>query len=542
MGTLTHTERAEIRALVAARRTERRHAEQAERAERYEQDRRERGARADVLSAEAERHDARSADLAERRRLHLVALTHAAHVEERDALRAAHTDALRAAADSATKVRRERKRRERERELVAARQRDEWKRAHALAPMTPYALLALTVDCAENLGVQATEDERSETVAWALARIGARHGFAPSATDVERSWVKRIMRVRILDERKRIARRNDSRAWEAVMSDWDDSGAGDEGFTRDDAIRNNVWHAFQAPALIRSASAAGIGADYLADALGIAGEDERLALTAGLSESHRQAPALAAALGISESATRKRLERGRSALRERWQSASDLVAEVASVQAAESEREYVQLTAAERGAADLVDVARQRTYALTAARVLTSAPVGCGRWHEGLPALPANRAAWADSERAARAEGFAERFGALLARSAEHERVTPRVALRRSADYRQRRLWGQGGESVRALMLAAIAAPADSAPRVLRMTTPSAGAAGIGSVADTVASARALRRSALAAVYRERLALALMASAQRVIRRKWLCTLAARRVGALLTSPSHTSR
>lgn len=524
---MTHSERAALRALIAERRAEQRHAEQAERAERYNEQRAERAATTEQGDGG---YAQRSAELAERRRLQLVALTHERHAAERDTLRAAHSDALRAAADSAVQVRRERKRRERERELVAARQRDEWKRAHALAPMTPFALLSLVVNVSETLRAT-TDDERSETVAWALARIGTRHGFTPSATDVERSWLARIMSARILDERQRAERRNDSRAWASVM-EADDA---DERDSQAERTRTNVWSAFQAPPLIRAASAASIGADYLADALGIAGEDERLALTAGLSEQHRNAPALAAALGITESATRKRLERGRVALRERWPSAAELVAEVASVQADESESEHVRLSAAERAAGELVDAARQRTYALTAARVLTSASVGAGRWHEGLPALPANRAAWADAERAERAASFARAVGSVpAARSAEHERTAPRVALRRSAEYRSERLAGQGGESVRAAMLAALAAPSERVGRVLTMRAPSAGSASIGSVADTVASAAALRRSARAAILRERVALALRARARRVVRRRWIATLAAHRLGALL--------
>lgn len=525
---MTHSERAALRALIAERRAEQRRAEQSERAERYDAERAERAATTEPSDGG---YAQRSAELAERRRLHLVALTHERHAAERDTLRAAHSDALRAAADSAAKVRRERKRRQRERELVAARQRDEWKRAHALAPMTPFALLSLVVNVSETLRAT-TDDERSETVAWALARIGTRHGFTPSATDVERSWLARIMSARILDERQRAERRNDSRAWQAVMEDDASEDASDGQAER---IRSNVWSAFQAPPLIRAVSAASIGADYLADALGIASEDERLALTAGLSEQHRQAPALAAALGITESATRKRLERGRSALRERWPSAAELVAEVASVQADESESEHVRLSAAERAASELVDTARQRTYALTAARVLTSASVGAGRWHEGLPALPANRAAWANEQRAERAASFARALGSVpVARSAEYERVAPRVALRRSAAYRSERLAGQGGESIRAAMLAALAVPSERAERVLSMRAPSAGSASIGSVADTVASAAALRRSARAAILRERVALALMARARRVIRRRFIATLAARRLRALL--------
>lgn len=519
MGTLTDTERRAIRALV-------RRAEQTERAERYSAERAERATGSEYTERDSAIYERRTAALAERRRLRLVALTHATHVAERDALRAAHSDALRAAAESAAKVRTERKRRERERELVAARQRDEWKRAHALAPLTPYALLSLVVNVSETLP-GTTDDERSETVAWALARIGARHGFAPSAADVERSWLARIMSARILDERARSARRIDSQAWDIATTDPADMGAAEQ------RRYANIWSAFQSPALVRSVSAAGIGADYLADALGIASDDERLALTAGLSESHRQAPALAAALGITESATRKRLERGRSALRERWPSAAELVADVASVQAAESEREHVQLSAAERAASELVDVCKRRTYALTAARMLPSASVGAGRWHEGLPALPANRAAWASAERAERAEGFAQRFGALQVADAEHERASARAALRRSAEYRQRRLAGQGGEAIRARMLAALPAPSATGSRVLILRTPSAGA-GIGSVADTVASAAALRRSALAADYRQRVAVALMARARRVIRRRFIATVAAHRLGALL--------
>lgn len=528
---MTHTERAALRAAIRAERSKRRHAEQAERAEQYDSERAERATPTEYAERTSAIYEQRSAALAERRRLRLVALTHERHAEQRDSLRAAHSDALRAAADSAVKVRRERKRRQRERELVAARQRDEWKRAHALAPMTPFALLSLVVNVSETLR-GTTDDERSETVAWALARIGTRHGFTPSATDVERSWLARIMSARILDERQRATRRNDSQAWAAVMDERDDDESGADAADR---IRANVWSAFQAPPLIRAVSAASIGADYLADALGIAGDDERLALTAGLSDQHRQAPALAAALGITESATRKRLERGRSALRERWPSAAALVAEVAAVQADDSEREHVQLSAAERAAGDLVDAARQRTFALTAARVLTSASVGAGRWHEGLPALPANRAAWASAERAERAASFARAVGSVpAARSAEHERVTPRVALRRSAEYRSERLAGQGGESIRAAMLAALAVPSERAERVLTMHAPSAGSASIGSVADTVRSAAALRRSARAAVLRERVALALMARARRVIRRRFIATLAARRLAALL--------
>lgn len=525
---MTHTERAAVRAAIRAERTKRRHAEQAARAEQYESERAERATPTEYAERASVSYARRTAELADRRREHRAALLGETHAAEAEALAVTHADALRAAADNAAKVKRERRRRDREQAVTDARRRSEWERVNALAPMTPLALLTLLADCAERL--PASDDERNEVVAQMAARIGAKHGWEPSAAKVSRGYVTASMTRLLENARIRDLRRLDRDAWAAMAEA--DSDTADAKAAR---IRENVWSAFVAPPLIRSLSAAEVGADWLADALGIDDDDARLALTAGLSDQHRQAPALAAALGVSEAATRKRLERGRSALRERYRSATALTAALADVQAEAAAGEYVRLSAAERAAAELVDACKQRTYALTAARVLRSASVGNGRWNEGAPAVPANRRDWSDGLRAERASGFYAALGVapLVVADAESERVAPRVALRRSAEYRSERLAGQGGESIRAAMLAAVPETAPSAARVIRFRAPSA-AAPIGSVAEAVASAAAMRRSALAAVYRERLAGALRARARRVIRRRFIATVAAHRLGALL--------
>lgn len=418
---------------------------------------------------DSQRRAERSAELAERRRMRLAELTSQRHREERDDLRAAHGSALSAAAGHAQRIKRERKRRENERELVATRQRDEWQRAHGDAPLTSDRLVWLAMSVSAELP-NVSDDERAESVAWLLLRIGQRHGWNPPAGKCERGFMRRRMLGHVSDERAAAERRNDSRAWAAMA---EPAESADDLAER---VSANVWAAFTAPPLLGELRAASIGADYLSDALGIVDADARLALTAALSDRHRQAPELAASLGIAESAARKRLQRGRDALRERWPSAAALVAEVAAVQA-EDESGQVQLSAELRAAAGIVDAVKCATYRLTDARLLRSAPVGSGRWHEGMPSCPPNRLAADLSERLP-------------------------------------------------------SAPTTSAATV-PMSAPSA-AAPLGSLADALASADAQRRAERAAMLRQLVAAELRRRAQRVIWRKWLCTLAAHRLGALL--------
>lgn len=323
--------------------------------------------------AESQRRADRGAALAERRRLRLAELTNTRHVAERDELRAS-SSALVVAAESAADRKRQRRAAASAREVLAARQRDEWTQAHADAPMTALGLVALVVGVGDELP-RVTDDERAESVAYMLAKIGERYGWQPSAADVERGWLRARMAGRIADERQRAQRWIDSAAW-AAMAD-DDESDSDE---RAAAISRNVWSAFVAPSATRELRAAEVGAEWLADQLGLASDDERLALTAALSDKHRQAPELAAALGISEAATRKRLSRGKAALRERYPSAAELIAAVREVQAADDER--FTLSPELRAAAELIDGTRHAAYNAAKART-GSAPVSAGRWNGG---------------------------------------------------------------------------------------------------------------------------------------------------------------
>lgn len=526
--TLTHTQRAELRREIARVRESQRRAEQAERSEQYLT---ERAARHTDESNAAELRDERSAELAERRRLRLAQLVSERHIAERDELRAGNS-ALAAAAETPSQRKRQRKLAEQRRDVLNARHRDEWQRVNAAAPMTSAQLIGWLGELAAT--IKASDDERADALGWMLLKVAERYGFTPSADELSAGYIRRRMAGRIADERARYERRNDSAAWAALIGDDDESD--DEQAAR---IGANVWAAFTAPSMIGRTRAAQLGAEYLADALSIGNDDERLALTAALTERSERSE-LAAALGLSDANYRQRVSRGKRALRERWPSATELVAAVSSVQAeSDDDDERVALSAELWAASELVDWVRCQTYRLTKSGALCSAPVGAGRWHTGMPSAPSVGYV---------ADEYAQDVWVLPARhtderpsrateptpSDEQRANTVAVELRRSSAYR-----AEQSEKVRAEMLAAalaelraeLAAADKLRAEPRRFATPSRSAAeSIGSLGSALAAADAGRRRRRAAALRAQLNAELALVARRVIRRRWLATLAARHV------------
>ena len=267
------------------------------------------------------------------------------HAAERDAMR---TTALDVAA--APNARQRAAQLKREAVALAARQRDEWLRANAYA-LTPEQLLVRCVDAAAAI-TGATDAERDDAAAHVMHSIARRYGWTPPAGECGASRLRQRAAGRILDERLRMARREQLPADEPT----EDERANERG-----AIRRNVWAAFTAEPVGEAASSAPqLRADAVVVALAqLTGEhaprNAQLALAAAVN-GYGSAAQLAVALDTTAGAMRVRLHGGRRWVREH--ATAEQLAD-AAVLAARMTGEPLRLTADERRARASVDCAKR---------------------------------------------------------------------------------------------------------------------------------------------------------------------------------------
>ena len=296
-------------------------------------------------TARAQLDEQRAADydawIAQRRAIRIAEQ----HAAERDAQR---TTALDVAA--APNARQRAARVKREAEALAARQRDEWTRANAYA-LTPEQLLTRCYDAAAAI-TGATDAERDDAAAHVMHSIARRYGWTPPAGECGASRLRQRAAGRILDERIRMARREQLPADEPN----EDERANERG-----AIRRNVWAAFTAEPVGEAASSAPqLRADAVVIALAqLTGEhaprNAQLALAAALN-GYGSAAQLAVALDTTAGAMRVRLHGGRRWVREH--ATAEQLAD-AVVLAARLTGEPLRLTADERRARASVDRAKR---------------------------------------------------------------------------------------------------------------------------------------------------------------------------------------
>lgn len=309
-------------------------------------------------STVADDRAARAAALAERRRTRILAAAAGidptqytgpmAHRADRPL-----TDAATDAPDAISEAARTGGDRIRAAAIADARRRDEWHRRHAYR-LDANELLRRCAIAAERATVRAPEVDADAITSDLAVMVAERHGWEPVAADVSPAWLERRGVGIVQRERERAGRRVSADALTGSTADDLDRDAG------------SVWAAATGrsydPTRTRDALAADVAANTLADRMGIYNPDARMALRAALA-GWGSGKALAAALGVSAAAARKRLQRGRESVRDVYPTAGKLADAVMGAQLAgdATEPDRARLDPAARIAQAVLDSAADTT-------------------------------------------------------------------------------------------------------------------------------------------------------------------------------------
>lgn len=233
--------------------------------------------------------------------------------------------------------------------------------------LTPEQLVSRALSAVERVSLRLSDDERDDALSYCLYRVAQRHGWQPASADVAPAWLEQLAAGRVLNERQRAARFDQLRDERDERDEWRED---DEREARDSA---SVWaqagatspDSDQGNGALRAVE---VSADQLADALQAVtrqpiSASTRAALAAALN-GYGSGTELAAALGISEGAARKRLHDGREWLRDHFTRAQLADALALALSTLDSDR--VRLTADQRAALAAVERVKRSSAQLAA--------------------------------------------------------------------------------------------------------------------------------------------------------------------------------